>query len=551
MRLKRKSGRGAFWDDDGGFSTLGMAVALLVTLSLVFSAAQVYRVSSASADIQDVADACVLAAEGEVAEFMIAVRVCDAVVLSLSLTSAAMFGLGVVALCAPPAAELGIELVNLGTKVLQARNTFAERAASGLNALQEALPFLAAASAYATASSNSGGAMAASYLGITMLVPAEGERIEVAASKALSDAADAVSEDAESLKQVSEEAEEAAKEAFSAKEEGFKRDCGDAPAYCMYERAEALSSISSTSNPLFHTVDAWSFSVALDRAKAYYSARFEDEAPQSSAIEEQAESALRKVFYRFALAEVSRGFVLDTGDSFDAFFPLLPKNTAEMKATRLYADPVFPLGKDSSGATTLHAWGGCPNASPSMGTASIAQMEAGNYPVCDVCRFTASSLGRVAAASSSISNGFEYHYSAVARAAADYAAARAKQDEAAREVKGKAGGLLEKCKEALSEIGGMRIDAKPPGYKGAVSMVVNLVAAPADTGFASSFVGGSSSLGARAAVSGATLLEEESEEGRTVVSSLLDGLAEDGGAAVRARCVVACPSRLLRRARGD
>ena len=75
MRLKRKSGRGAFWNDDGGFSTLGMAVALLVTLSLVFSAAQVYRVSSASADIQDVADACVLAAEGEVAEFMIAARV--------------------------------------------------------------------------------------------------------------------------------------------------------------------------------------------------------------------------------------------------------------------------------------------------------------------------------------------------------------------------------------------------------------------------------------------------------------------------------------------
>ena len=35
----------------------------------------------------------------------------------------------------------------------------------------------------------------------------------MAASKALSDAADAVSEDAESLKQASEEAEEAAKEA--------------------------------------------------------------------------------------------------------------------------------------------------------------------------------------------------------------------------------------------------------------------------------------------------------------------------------------------------
>ena len=205
-----------------------------------------------------------------------------------------------------------------------------------------------------------------------------------------------------------------------------------------------------------------------------------------------------------------------------------------MKATRLYTDPVFPLGKDASGATTLHVWGGCPNASPSMGTASIAQMEAGNYPVCDVCRFTASSLGRVAAASSSISNGFEYHYSAVARAAADYTAARAKQDEAAREVKGKAGGLLEKCKEALSEIGGMRIDAKPPGYKGGHLDGREPCCGACGYRVREPFVEGSSSLGARAAVSGATLLEEESEEGRTVVSSLLDGLAEDGGAAVGA-----------------
>lgn len=547
MRRKRAKGRGAFWDDDGGFSTLGMAVALLVALSLVFSAAQVYRVSSASADIQDVADACVLAAENEVAEFMIAVRVCDAVVLSLSLTSAALFGLGVVALCAPPAAELGIELIDLGSKVLQSRNTFAERAASGLNTLQEALPFLAAANAYATASSNSGGVMGASYLGVATLVPAQGEAIEVGASKALADAADAVNEDAEALKQASEEAEEAAKEANSSKEAGFKRDCGDDPAYCMYERAGALSSISPTDNPLFRTVDAWSFSVALNRAKAYYSARYESEAPQSSTMEEQANSALRKVFYRFAVDEVSRGFVLDTGDSFDALFPLLSKNTMEMKATRLYTDPVFPLGKNEAGEMTLHAWGGCPNASPSMGSASIAQMEAGNYPMCDLCRLSVSSLGKVAAASSSISNGFEYHYNAVARAAADYTAARKKQDEAAGAVKEKAGGLLEKCKEALSEIGGMRIDAKPPGYKGAISMVVDLVAAPADTGFASSFVQGTSSLGARAAVSGATLLEEESEEGRTVISSLLDGLAEEGGSVLGApRFVLDMWSRSLR-----
>ena len=546
MSRDRSDRRSVFWDDEG-FSTLGMAIALLVTLSLVFSAAQVYRVLSASSDIQDVADASVLAAENEVAEFMIAVRICDAVVLSLSLTSAALFGLGVVALCVPPAAELGLELVNLGTEVLKARSSFAERASSGLNALQEALPFLAAANAYSTANANSGGVMAASYFGVATLVPAQGDAIEVGSSKALSDAADAASKDAESLKEASEAAEEAAKEANRAKEEGFKRDCGDAPAYCMYERAGALSSISSAANPLFHTVDAWSFSVALDRAREYYSLRYADEGPLSSSIDEQSNSALRKVFYRFAAAEVSRGYVIDSGDSFRASFPVLPKNTEEMKATRLYTDPVFPLGTDESGAVTLHAWAGCPNASPSMGTASVAQMEEGNYPTCDKCRFTASSLGKVAAASSSIANGFEYHYNAVARAAEDYEAARVKQDEASREAKNQAGELLEKCKEAFSEASSMRIDAKPPGYKGAISMVVNLAATPADTGFSSSFVKGSTSLGARAAVSGATLLEEESEEGRTVISSLLDGLIGDGGSALgAARFALDLWSRALR-----
>ena len=111
-----------------GFSTLGMVVALLVTLSLLFSAARVYRVSSASADIQNVADAAALAAENEVAEFMIVVRVCDAVVLSLSLTGLASYGLGIVALCVPGAAGVGEKLIEMGGKVMDARDAFADKA---------------------------------------------------------------------------------------------------------------------------------------------------------------------------------------------------------------------------------------------------------------------------------------------------------------------------------------------------------------------------------------------------------------------------------------
>ncbi len=534
-----------FFFEEDGFSTLGMAVALLVTLSLVFSAAQVYRVSSASAGVQDVADAAALAAENEVAEFMIAVRVCDAVVLTMSLTCAVSYGLGVAALCVPPLAGLGADLVKLGGEVLKARDSFAEKAASGLNRLQEALPFLTAASAASVGDANSGGALPSRYCAIAVLVPAKGETIETGSSSALSAAKDAVEANAEELKAASEEAERAAEKANEAKSRAFARDCGDAPAYCMYERAQSLSGISSAQNPLFHSVDAWSFSVALNRAQAYYALRLKEEAPSSGSVDEQAGSALRKVFYRFAASELSRGYVRESDDSFDAYFPDLPKNTQEMRRTSLYTEAIFPLGGDGSGGVSLHAWEGCPLAE-GAGFGSIEQMESGNYATCPSCKFTAASLGKVAAASSSIPNGFEYHYVAVAEAADEYVEARKALDEASRVAKDQAGGLLESCKNALAEAADARLHANPPGSKGAIALVVNTQATPASTGFESSFVADAGSLGVRAAVSGATLLEEEGEEGETVITSLLDGFAQDGGGAVgAARVILDCWSFLL------
>ncbi len=544
MKRANSAPKSLFFEEDG-FSTLGMAVALLVTLSLVFSAAQVYRVSSASAGVQDVADAAVLAAENEVAEFMIAVRVCDAVVLTMSLTCAVSYGLGVAALCVPPLSGLGADLVSLGGKVLEARNSFAEKAASGLSKLQEALPFLAAASAASVGDANSGGAFPSQYCAVAVLVPAKGETIEAGPSSALSSAKDAVDANAEELKSASEEAECAAERANEAKSRAFARDCGDAPAYCMYERAQALSGINATQNPLFHSVDAWSFSVALDRARAYYALRLRKEAPSTDSVDEQAASALRKVFYRFASNELSKGYVRESDDSFDAYFPDLPKNTQEMRKTSLYTEAAFPLGEDGSGGVGLHAWEGCPLAG-GAGFGSISQMESGNYATCPYCKLTAASLGKVAAASSSIPNGFEYHYVAVAKAAGEYSEARKALDETSKAAKGKAGKMLEACKDALAEAANARLHASPPGGKGAISLVVNAQAAPASTGFESSFVADAGSLGVRAAVSGSTLLEEEGEEGETVITSLLDGFAQDGGGAVgAARVVLDCWSFLL------
>lgn len=89
-------GRSIFRDEKGS-TTAGMAVALLVTLSLLFSAAQVYRIHAAGSEVQEVADAAACAALNPVAEFMVAVRVADAAVLSLTLLGDIAYGAGVVA----------------------------------------------------------------------------------------------------------------------------------------------------------------------------------------------------------------------------------------------------------------------------------------------------------------------------------------------------------------------------------------------------------------------------------------------------------------------
>ncbi len=517
--------------DEEGFTTVGMVLALLITLSLVFTSAQVYRINSASADVQEVADASALAAENVVAEFMIAVRVCDAVVLSLSLTSVVATGLGVAALCTPPTAAASETLLKAGRDVMRARDSFAQKAADGLNRLQKALPFLAAANAASIASSNNGGPLFSSYQGFAMLVSSEGKEIGIDPVNGAKELEEKVDADAASIKQAAKEAEEAAQEAKRWKEQAFRRDCGDAPGYCMYERASTLAGMAGARNPRYSSVDAWSFSVALERARAYYANRLDAEAPESSSVEDQARSILRKRLYEYASSQMEKGYVHESADSFDAFFPRLPKNTEEMRNTELYAEKVYPVTRASEDASKMHAWPGCPDAGGWISLGSIEEMEHGNFATCSRCDFSAASLGKVAAASTSIENGFEYHYAAVAEAADAYQKAREELDPLTTEVKKRAGSLFDGCLEVLKSVGGMRINVAPPGRFGAVAFVVNVSSSPASTGFANGFVHDAGTLGARAAVSASTLVEESSEEGKNVLSSLLDGWRGDAGAA--------------------
>lgn len=530
--------------DEEGITTVGMAVSLLLCLALLFSGAQVYRAGSASSEIQEVADAAALAAESEVAEFMVVVRVCDASILSMTLLAGTVYGIGLVAACVPPAAPVSERLISLGTKVAKARDAFAEKASEGLNRLQKMLPFVAAASAAGVASACDGGAMEASYYAVGVLLPNEGKEINANLGSGLSDLSDDVEADAQGIRDDAAAAEEAAKEADAAKREAFEHDCGAAPGYCQYERAGRFPWMTGSQNPCYSSVDAWSFSVALDRAKNYYRLRHDCEPEPSGSIADEASYHLRKLFYAYALEELERdGFVREDEGSFEANFPKLFRNVKEFRQTSLYEQAQFPVSADD----VMHAYSGCPAAGAIESWGTVSELESGKFSGCATCGFSLESIGNVASASTNVANGFEHHYEKIRQAAQAYQEARSKMDPLLDRAKGKVSPLLDRIGSLLSEIGGKRISAEPPGSAGAICIVANLASNAADSGFESMFVSGGTVLGTRAAVSAASLVEDAADDSSSVITSLLDGFGQDGGAAVgAARVLLDCWNGLLK-----
>ena len=245
--------RRPFFAGDGGFSTTGMVLALLVSLSLVLGAAQVYRIRSVAADVQNVADACALAAENQVASFYIVAQVCDCAVFSLALAGTATVGLGVVAACIPPAQSLSPKLVEAGRKILDARTRFARSCTDGLNRLQALLPVFAAVNAAALAAANS--ADGATYHALALLCPLEGASVEAALPEGEQDVLDQVEDEREGIADAAADAEDAAKRASEHKLAAFMADCGAAPGYCMYERAATLAGMGGRDNPHYSSVE--------------------------------------------------------------------------------------------------------------------------------------------------------------------------------------------------------------------------------------------------------------------------------------------------------
>lgn len=511
-----------FIEKDGGFTTVGVAVALLLVMALLFSAVQVRWVQSHSADIQFVADAGALAGGNVVGEYLVLARVADAVVLSLSLLGMATYGIAIVVCCIPDMQQVGVKMLEFGQKVFDARDKVADTAAKALDALQAALPFLIALNASAAIEANcSINASYSNYRGLAIPLPITGEETAFPdvgeAAQSATDLDDQNTEAAEHTQaaQIAYEAMELAQQT------AYMADCGNNPAYCMYERAAKLAVLSGSRNQYFSSVDTWLFDYAYERAINYYTQRLAREAPKDQSLSEQVQSFCRTRFYTYALQELRAGSCTTLPDGrLIGCFPLLPCNNNEMRQTRLFTERVYPLSADG----VLHGSTACPAYAEAGagGSGSVAELEAGTHQHCPTCGFSAVNIGQVALATTSTASGFEHYYHIVAEQASLYQRAAeeyAHETEAAQESAQRSFDLFEAAMAVLST---PRLKPLPPGHNGVIAIVVDTSAHSIPAGFTNSAVSSSAQVQPRLAIAAAALAEEQADYGANILASFLD-----------------------------
>ena len=515
--------------EDGAYTTLSSAVVILVVLTLLFSSAAAIWSMSRAGDTQAAADSGALAGANVVASYHTAATVVDASILSLGLAGFATIGTGLVAILIPGAELAAGDMVDTGIEIIKTRNKFAKSASEGLQKIETALPYLVAARATQAVSAQD--TEGATYTGTALAVPrtSESDFVVLEGSEISTDVIKDTSKD---LERAADELQKASEETAKAKERAWLADCGGSdPASvgscsCMWERARSLAKLSDIENPHYASSVTWEPQVALDRAKAYYRLRLANEAPQGSSVETKAESAARKAFYTYASAEVNRAYITEDGDRTTSYIPLLPRNTDEVRATELYTDAAWPTSTND-GKTYLHYGTSCPNYKKGTpgGLASVAAYD--GQDKCNRCHFGVSSLGAVAAPSTSIENGFEYHFDRFKDALEDYVECRNKELELMRQTEDEADRAGNAFDEAIKALSGERPRIAPPGRNGVVALAVSgAISSPDELN--SSF-NTTVRLGERGAISAAVLAPDDATAQNNVLSRFFSTLEERSG----------------------
>lgn len=515
--------------EDSAYTTLSSAVVILVVLTLLFSSTAAIWSMSRAGDTQVAADSGALAGANVVSSYHTAATVVDASILSLGLAGFATIGTGLVAILIPGAEPVAGNMVDTGIEIIKTRNKFAKSASEGLQKIETALPYLIAARATQAVSAQD--TEGATYTGTALAVPRTSES-DFVALEGSEISTDVIKDTSKDLERAADELQKASEETAKAKERAWLADCGGSdPASvgscsCMWERARSLAKLSDIENPHYASSVTWEPQVALDRAKAYYRLRLANEAPQGSSVETKAESAARKAFYTYASAEVNRAYITEDGDRTTSYIPLLPRNTDEVRATELYTDAAWPTSTND-GKTYLHYGTSCPNYKKGTpgGLASVAAYD--GQDKCNRCHFGVSSLGAVAAPSTSIENGFEYHFDEFKGALEDYVECRNKELELMCQTEDEADRAGNAFDEAIKALSGERPRIAPPGRNGVVAFAVSGAISSPDE-LSSSF-NAAVRLGERGAISAAVLAPDDATAQNNVLSRFFSTLEERSG----------------------
>ncbi|OFK23451.1 hypothetical protein [Olsenella sp. HMSC062G07] len=514
-------GIGSFVRDDGGYTTMAVAVSLLVSLALVFSIASLTWTNAKSGDVQAVADAAAMSGANVVSAYATIAQVLDACVLSMGLLGTTVLGAGLVLSAIPVVQAQAPQVIDAGRQILDARRGFARSAAKGLSRLEGAIPALVAANAASCVSANATGRDR--YLGTALALPRESH----SDFSTLDDELDGkeLERTAEELREATRRKEEADRRADEAKERAWRADCVDDP-LCLRSRAESLAGLSGAQNPDYASPEEWRFEYARVRAQNYYLRRWQTEPGAGSNAEELQRSCARREFYRFAWGEILEASCVEEDDEVSLTLPDLPHTTQMVMGTTLYTDRVWPCTVEG-GTRVLHCSLSCPGATgPSAGRSPLADVDAGIARRCGACGMDARAMGNVADASTNINNGFEHYWRIVVEASRQYEQARKDALEAERQMRKKAeegGSAFDRAMELLAA---PRPKLSPPGSYGVVA-VVGREAQELPGGPTSAVLAGTTLPGG-VAISAATLAPDEDTDGHTVLSSVFDGIKREG-----------------------
>lgn len=508
--------------DERGYTSIAVAVALLVSVSLVFGVASAEWTLSRGADVQEVADAASLAGSNVVSAYCTVAQALDACVLSLGLSGMAVMGSGLVLAAVPGAQTASAKALEVGRKVLEARRRFATSVTEGLGRLEHAIPALCVANSYGCASANSTKDMR--YTGVAIPFPLESRSDFSTIESDVS--GEEVSDAADRLRDATGDEEQAKERADEARERGWRADCVDDPS-CMRSRASSLAKLGEAENPLVPSPESWDFGMAIRRARSYYAQRVRIESPKANDIESVTDSLAREAWYRYALEEVNGAWYLEGDDgSVDLHVPHLARNADEVRDCWLYTDDAWPC-TDEEGGRTLHSTLDCPGAvGPFSGTASVEDVETGAVLRCDSCKMGVRDLGAVASISTSAKNGFEHYWQQVVEAAQDYEAARNEQAEAERAMRSAAEEGRDVFDRALEQLRVPRPHICPPGAWGCVSVVRRGGDSLVPEQLTRSFLSGTD-IPAGVAVSASVLACDETTGDNDVLSRFFDGLSAD------------------------